>query len=57
MAGPLRVQGGVEARPLRLARPAAQIPRTASEETIYGTALTVGYEAIKFHQLYPEGEV
>lgn len=40
-----------------LARPAAQIPRTATEETIYGTALTVGYEAIKFHQLYPEGEV
>lgn len=40
-----------------LARPTAQIPRTATEETIYGTALTVGYEAIKFHQLYPEGEV
>jgi phosphate acetyltransferase len=40
-----------------LARPAAQIPRTVTEETLYGTALTVGYEAIKFHQLYPEGEV
>jgi phosphotransacetylase len=40
-----------------LARPAAQIPRTASEETIFGTALTIGYEAIKFHLLYPDGEV
>ncbi len=40
-----------------LSRPAAQIPRTSSEETIFGTALTVGYEAIKFHELYPEGEV
>lgn len=40
-----------------LARPAAQIPRTASEETIYGTALAVGYEAIKYHVLYPDGEV
>jgi hypothetical protein len=35
----------------------AQVPRTVTEETLYGTALTVGYEAIKFHQLYPEGEV
>jgi phosphate acetyltransferase len=40
-----------------LARPAAMVPRTASEETLYGTALTIGYEAIKFHLLYPEGEV
>lgn len=40
-----------------LARPAALVPRTATEETLYGTALTIGYEAIKFHLLYPEGEV
>jgi len=40
-----------------LARPAAQIPRTVSEDALYGTALAVGYEAIKFHLLYPEGEV
>lgn len=40
-----------------LARPAAQVPRTASEETIFGTAAAVGVEAIKYHQLYPEGEV
>lgn len=40
-----------------LARPAAMVPRTATEETLYGTALTIGYEAIKYHVLYPEGEV
>lgn len=40
-----------------LARPAAQVPRTASEETIFGTAAAVGVEAIKYHQLYPDGEV
>ena len=40
---------------LGLTRPAAQVPRTASEETIYGTAAAVGVEAIKFHQLYPPG--
>lgn len=40
-----------------LARPAAQVPRTASVETIFGTAAAVGVEAIKFHQLYPDGEV
>lgn len=40
-----------------LARPAAQVPRTASEETIFGTAAAVGVEAIKFHELYPDGEV
>ena len=26
------------------------------EESIYGTALAVGVEAIKYHELYPEGE-
>lgn len=40
-----------------LARPCAQVPRTATEETIFGTAAAVGVEAIKYHQLYPEGEV
>jgi len=40
-----------------LARPAAQVARTASEETIFGTAAAVGVEAIKFHELYPDGEV
>lgn len=40
-----------------LARPAAQIPRTASVETIFGTAAAVAVEAIKSHELYPDGEV
>ena len=40
-----------------LARPAAQVPRTASEETIFGTAAAVGVEAIKYHEAYPDGEV
>lgn len=40
-----------------LARPCAQVPRTASAETIFGTALAVGLEAVKYHQIYPDGEV
>lgn len=40
-----------------LARPCAQVPRTASEETIFGTAAAVAAEAINYHLLYPEGEV
>ena len=40
-----------------LSRPAAQVPRTANEETIFGTAAAIAVEAIKFHQLYPDGEV
>lgn len=40
-----------------LARPAAQLPRTASEETIFGTAAAIGVEAIKYHEAYPDGEV
>lgn len=40
-----------------LARPAAQVPRTASADTIFGTAAAVAVEAIKYHQLYPLGEV
>jgi phosphotransacetylase len=42
---------------LGLARPAAQIPRTSTVETIFGTAVAIAVEAIKFHQLYPDGEV
>ena len=42
---------------LGLSRPAAQVPRTATTETIFGTAAAIAVEAIKFHQLYPEGEV
>lgn len=40
-----------------LSRPAAQVPRTATVETIFGTAAAIAVEAIKFHQLYPDGEV
>ena len=40
---------------LGLSRPAAQVPRTATEETIFGTAAAIAVEAIKFHQLYPDG--
>lgn len=40
-----------------LSRPAAQVPRTATAETIFGTAVAIAVEAIKFHQLYPDGEV
>ena len=42
---------------LGLSRPAAQVPRTATVETIFGTAVAIAVEAIKFHQLYPDGEV
>lgn len=42
---------------LGLSRPAAQVPRTASAETIFGTAAAVAVEAIKYHQLYPDGEI
>lgn len=42
---------------LGLARPTAQVSRTATEETIFGVAALVGVEAIKFHELYPDGEV
>jgi phosphate acetyltransferase len=40
---------------LGLTRPTAQVPRTASAETIFGTAAAVAVEAIKYHQLHPEG--
>ncbi|MGE9269388.1 MAG: phosphate acyltransferase [Verrucomicrobiales bacterium] len=39
-----------------LARPAAQVPRTASEDTIFGTAAAVAVEAIKFHEMFPEAD-
>ncbi len=42
---------------LGLARPAAQVPRTTTPEAIFGTAVAIAVEAIKFHQLYPDGEV
>ncbi len=37
-----------------LTRPAAQVPRTASEEMILGTAAAVGVEAIKYRDLHQE---
>lgn len=42
---------------LGLARPAAQVSRTLDEAALFGTALAVGVEAIKYHDLYPDGEV
>lgn len=42
---------------LGLSRPAAQVPRTVTVESLFGTAAAVAVEAIKFHQLYPDGEV
>jgi phosphate acetyltransferase len=42
---------------LGLSRPAAQVSRTASTEVIFGTAAAIAVEAIKFHQLYPDGEI
>jgi phosphate acetyltransferase len=41
---------------LGLSRPAALVPRTASVETILGTAAAVAVEAIKFHQIYPDSD-
>ena len=41
---------------LGLSRPAAQVPRTATVETIFGTAAAIAVEAIKFHELYPDGD-
>ncbi|MES2924279.1 MAG: phosphate acyltransferase [Verrucomicrobiota bacterium] len=41
---------------LGLSRPAAQVPRTATVETIFGTAAATAVEAIKYHQLYPDGD-
>lgn len=41
---------------LGLSRPAAQVARTTTEETIFGTAAAVAVEAIKFHHLYPQSD-
>lgn len=41
---------------LGLARPAAQIPRTSTVESIFGTAAAVAVEAIKYHELHPESD-
>ncbi len=35
--------------------PVAEVPRLSSMEHIYGTALLIANEAIKFHELYPDG--
>ena len=35
--------------------PIAQLPRLTDEDRMFGTALVVGNEAIKFHLLYPQG--
>ena len=40
-----------------LSRPAAQVSRVASAETIFGTAAAIAVEAIKFHQLYPDPDL
>lgn len=37
-----------------LARPAAQVPRTVTEDRLLGTAILVGAEAIKFNNLHLE---
>ena len=39
---------------LGLTKPAAQVSRTMDVTGIYGTALAVGVEAIKYRDLYPE---
>ena len=41
---------------LGLSRPAAQVPRTASIETLFGTTAAVAVEAIKYHQLHPDSD-
>ncbi|WP_018969322.1 phosphate acyltransferase [Rubritalea marina] len=40
-----------------LSRPAAQVPKTVTEESLLGTAALVGVEAIKYRDLYPDGEI
>lgn len=54
----LRHVGGANAygRIIRgLTRPAGQVPRTATEEMILGTAAALGVEAIQYRLLYPKG--
>lgn len=38
-----------------LVRPAGQVPKTATEEMILGTAAAIGVEAIQYRELYPNG--
>ena len=38
-----------------LTKPAGQVPRTATEEMILGTAAALGVEAIQFRELHPQG--
>lgn len=40
---------------LGLNRPAAQVPLTATPRILLGTAVAVGAEAIKFHEMFPDG--
>jgi phosphotransacetylase len=40
-----------------LSRPAAQVPKTVSDESLLGTAALVGVEAIKYREIYPDGEI
>lgn len=40
---------------LGLTRPAAQVARTTTPKGLLGTAVAVGAEAIKFHEMFPEG--
>jgi phosphotransacetylase len=40
-----------------LSRPAAQVSRAATVETIFGTAAAIAVESIKFRQLYPEDDI
>lgn len=40
---------------LGLTRPAAQVPRTVTPRGLFGTAVAVGVEAIKYHEMFPEG--
>lgn len=40
---------------LGLNRPAAQVPLTATPRILLGTAAAVGAEAIKFHDMFPDG--
>ncbi|MDF1712254.1 MAG: phosphate acyltransferase [Akkermansiaceae bacterium] len=54
----LRHLGGAESygKLIRgLTRPAAQVPRTATEEMILGTAAALGVEAIQYRLLHPHG--
>ena len=54
----LRHIGGAESygRIIRgLTRPAGQVPRTATEEMILGTAAALGVEAIQYRLLHPHG--